>query len=113
MPVEHRHYPRIQMSVEVDLIQKGQHIGNAVTKDLSLGGVSLLLDNSPLNPNDIILLRVWIQGEVQTLQGYVIYTSQNLSGVMLIGMSKEATRAYFNFLRKLDIPLREALNKTQ
>lgn len=111
--MEHRYYPRIRISLEVDLIHRGQHIGNAMTKDLSLGGMMLSLDKQTLNPNDIVLLQVWIQGELQTLRGFVIYTSENQTGIMLIGMSRDATRAYFNFLRNMDIPLRKALDNTQ
>jgi hypothetical protein len=110
--VEHRFYPRIQISLEVDLFRKGQHIGNAMTKDLSLGGMMLSLDKQTLSPNDIVLLRIWIQGEQQTLRGFVKYTSNNQTGVMLIGMSRDATRAYFNFLRDMEIPLRMALDNT-
>ncbi|MES9971281.1 MAG: PilZ domain-containing protein [Candidatus Thiodiazotropha sp.] len=108
--MEQRYYPRIRISLEVDLFRRGQHIGNAVTKDLSLGGMTLSLEKSTLKPNEVILLRVWIQGKVQALSGFVIYTSQDHSGIMLIGMSRDATRAYFNFLRDMDIPLRLALD---
>ena len=110
--MEHRYYPRIRISLEVDIFRSGQHNGNAVTKDMSLGGMMLLLDKPTLNPNEVILLRAWIQGKIQTLSGFVIYTSQTHSGIMLIGMSRDATRAYFNFLRDMDIPLRMALDKT-
>lgn len=110
--MEHRYYPRIQISLEVDLFRRGQHIGNAMTKDLSLGGMMLSLDKQTLNPNDIVLLRVWIQGELQTLRGFVKYTFENQTGIMLIGMSRDATRAYFNFLRDMEIPLRAALDNT-
>jgi lipopolysaccharide assembly outer membrane protein LptD (OstA) len=111
--VEHRYYPRIRIALDVDLFRRGQHVGNAVTKDLSLGGMMLSLDRQTLNPNDIILLRVWIQGELQTLQGFVRYTSKNQTGIMLIGMSRDATRAYFNFLRDMEIPLRIALDNSE
>lgn len=113
LAVENRYYPRIRISLEVDLFRKGRHIGSAVTKDLSLGGMTLLLDEPALNPNEIVLLRVWIQGELQTLRGFVIYTAEEHIGIMLIGMSKEATRAYFNFLKDMDIPLRWALDNNK
>ena len=111
--MENRYYPRIQISLEIDLVRRGRHIGSAKTKDLSLGGMTLLLDKPTLNPNDIVLLRIWIHGELQTLRGFVIYTSQAQSGVMLIGKSREATRAYFNFLRDMEVPLRSALDKSE
>jgi hypothetical protein len=101
--VEHRYYPRIQMSMEVDLVRRGQHIGSAEIKDLSLGGMMLSLDKPALNPNDIVLLQIYIQGELQTLRGFVIYTSENHTGIMLIGMSRDATRAYFNFLKDMNV----------
>jgi hypothetical protein len=101
------------MSLEVELVRRGQHIGCAVTKDLSLGGMMLSLDKTTLNPNDIVLLEMWIQGELQTLRGFVIYTSEDHTGIMLIGMSRDATRAYFNFLRDMDVPLRMALEQNQ
>ncbi len=110
--MENRYYPRIQISLEIDLIRRGQHIGSAVTKDLSLGGMTLLLDKATLSPNEIVLLRIWIHGELQTLRGFVIYTSRSQSGIMLIGMSREATRAYFNFLRDMEVPLRSALERS-
>lgn len=75
--------------------------------------MTLLLDEPALNPNEIVLLRVWIQGELQTLRGFVIYTAEEHIGIMLIGMSKEATRAYFNFLKDMDIPLRWALDNNK
>jgi hypothetical protein len=109
--VGNRHYPRIPLSIELDLVRRGQHIGNAVTKDLSLGGMTLLLDKPTLNPNDIVLLRVWLRGELQTLRGFVVYASETRSGIMFIGMSKEATRAYFNFLRDMGVPLRSELER--
>ena len=111
--MEHRYYPRIQISLDVDLFRRGTHIGNAVTKDLSLGGMMLSFDKQTLNPNDIVLLRVWIKGVLQTLRGFVIYTTHNQLGIMLIGMSRDATRAYFNLLRDMEIPLRVALDKNE
>ncbi|MEW8506447.1 MAG: PilZ domain-containing protein [Candidatus Thiodiazotropha sp.] len=111
--MENRYYPRIRISLEVDLIRRGQYIGSAVTKDLSLGGITLLHEKSTLKPNEIVLLHVWIQGELQILRGFVIYTSENHSGIMLIGMCREATRAYFNFLRGMHIPLRMALESSR
>ncbi|MGD8914267.1 MAG: PilZ domain-containing protein [Candidatus Thiodiazotropha sp.] len=101
--MEQRYYPRIQKSLEVDLVRRGQHIGSAVIKDLSLGGMTLSLDKPALHPNDIVLLQICIQGELQTLRGFVIYTSEKHTGIMLIGMSRDATRAYFNFLKDMDV----------
>ncbi len=109
--MENRYYPRIQLSLELDLVKRGHLIGSAVTKDLSLGGMTLLLDKPIVHPNDIVLLRVWLNGELQTLRGFVVYTSESRIGIMFIGMSKEATRAYFNFLREMRVPLRTALEK--
>ncbi len=97
--------------MEVDLIRRGRQVGSAVTQDLSLGGMALQLDKPILNPKDIVLLRVWIHGVAQTLRGFVIYRLKNKCGVMLIGMSKGATRAYFNFLRDMDVPLRMVLDR--
>ncbi|MCG7869327.1 MAG: PilZ domain-containing protein [Candidatus Thiodiazotropha taylori] len=111
LTVENRYYPRIRLSMNVDLFRRGQPIGSAVTKDLSLGGLSLKLDKPALVPNDIVLIKVWMHGALQTLQGFVVYSDSQQSGVMLIGMSREATRAYFNFLRDMDIPLRMVLDK--
>ena len=69
--MENRYHTRIRISLELDLIRRGQHIGSAVTKDLSLGGMTLLLDKPILNPSDIVLLKIWINGELQTLRGFV------------------------------------------
>ncbi|MEJ2612599.1 MAG: PilZ domain-containing protein [Candidatus Thiodiazotropha sp.] len=110
--MEHRYYPRIQLSLDIDLIKRGQLVGSAVTQDLSLGGMTLLPDKSTLYPNDIVLLRIWIKGELQTLRGFVVYTSETRIGIMFIGMSREATRAYFNFLRDMQVPLRAALDES-
>lgn len=110
--MEHRYYPRIHISLEVDLFRRGQHIGSALTKDISLGGMMLQSEEPRLRRNDVVLLRVWIHGEEQMLRGFVIHTSQKRSGIMLIDMGKDTTRAYFNFLRDMDIPLRIALNKS-
>ncbi|MEJ2405161.1 MAG: PilZ domain-containing protein [Candidatus Thiodiazotropha sp.] len=110
--MEHRYYPRIQLSLDIDLVRRGQLVGSAVTKDLSLGGMTLSLDKPTLYPNDIVLLRIWIKGELQTLRGFVVYTSETRIGIMFIGMSREATRAYFNFLRDMQVPLRTALDKS-
>lgn len=110
--MEHRYYPRIRISLEVDLFRRGLHIGNAITKDLSLGGMMLMIDEPVLTRNDVVMLRLWIQGEELTLRGFVIYTSQNHSGVMLMDMSRDATRAYFNFLRDMEVPLKAALDRS-
>ncbi|MGD8908421.1 MAG: PilZ domain-containing protein [Chromatiales bacterium] len=104
MTVEHRYHSRIQKSMEVDLVRRGQHIGSAKIKDLSLGGMMLSLDKPALKPNEIVLLQMRIQGELQTLRGFVIYTSENHTGIMLIGMSRDAARAYFNFIKEMDVP---------
>jgi hypothetical protein len=110
--VENRYYPRIKLSLGVELTRRGCDIGSAVTKDLSLGGLALELDDPILNPNDIVLVKVWMQGTQQTLRGFVIYADDKKCGVMLIGMSREATRAYFNFLKEMDIPLRMVMDKS-
>jgi hypothetical protein len=112
MTVENRNYPRIRLSLSVDLVRRGRRIGSAVTEDLSLGGLALQQCTPDLKQNDIVLLRVWLHGEMQTLRGFVIYTSESKSGIMLIGMSRDATRAYFNFLRDMNIPLRMVLDKS-
>jgi hypothetical protein len=114
--VEHRYYPRIPSSLGVDLFKNGRHIGSAKAKNISLGGMLLQSDQSTLDQNDVILLRMWIEGAPHRLNGFVIHASPKQNGIMLIGMCKNTSRAYFNFLRDmtqrqsqadLEPPLRE------
>jgi hypothetical protein len=100
--VEHRHYPRIQVSLDVDLFKHGNHIGSTTTKDISLGGMMLQNDDPSLNLNDAILLRMSMQGEERAVSGFVTHSSQNIAGIMVTGMSRDTTRAYYKLLRDMD-----------
>jgi hypothetical protein len=111
--VEHRYYPRLQIALEVDVFKREQLIGHVLTKDISLGGMTLKSELPTLNRKDVIALRIWIDREEHILRGYVIHTSQEYTGVMLIDMNKTTTRALFEFLREMDIPLKNALNHTE
>jgi hypothetical protein len=99
--VEHRNYPRKQISLEIDLFKSGHHIGSAFTKNISFGGMMLENNEPILNRNENILIRMWIEGSLHTLSGFVIHTSQNHKGIMLLGMCNDTKRAYFNFLRDM------------
>jgi hypothetical protein len=97
--VEHRYYPRKEISLEIDLFKSGQHIGSAYTKNISFGGMLLEDDQPTPNLNETIMLCMWIEGALHKLSGFVIHTSQNHKGIMLIGMCNDTKRAYFNFIR--------------
>jgi hypothetical protein len=107
--VEHRYYPRKEISLEIDLFKSGQHIGRAFTKNISFGGMMLEDDQSALSLNENIMLRMWIEGALHKLSGFVIHTSQDHKGIMLIGMCNDTKRAYFNFLR--DVADQQAVDK--
>lgn len=107
--MEHRYYPRMKVSLEVDVFRRDKHLGHAQTKDVSLGGVLLQSDQPVLKRNDVIVLRIWMKGVEQAIRGLVIHTSQESAGVMLIDMSKEVSRAIFDYLREMDVPLKMSL----
>ena len=107
--MEHRHYPRMDISIEVDLFRRDQHLGHAQTKDISLCGMMLQNDEPVLKRNDVIVLRIWMEGMEQVMHGLVIHTANKCAGVMLIDMSKDASRAIFHYLREMDGPLKKAL----
>jgi hypothetical protein len=99
----------MQISLEVDLFKRDQPLGSAITKDISLGGMMLQNDQSILHRNDLIAIRIWVHGIEQVLRGLVIHTNQNYAGVMLIDMSKDVSRAFFDFLKEMQVPLNSAL----
>jgi hypothetical protein len=99
--VEHRNYPRKQISLEIDLFKSGQHIGSALTKNISFGGMLLLNDQPILDLNENIMLHMWIEGAPHRLSGLVIHASPKHNGIMLMGMSNDTKRAYFNYLREM------------
>jgi hypothetical protein len=107
--MEHRHYPRMQVALEVDLFKRGQHLGRAQTKDISLGGMMLYNQQPLVKHNDLINMRVRINGEEQAMRGLVIHTDHESAGVMLIDMDKEVTRSFFAFLQDMRVPLHSAL----
>jgi hypothetical protein len=107
--MEHRHYPRMQVSLEVDLYKRDQHLGHAQTKDISLGGMTLNNQQPLVKNNDLINMRLWINGEAQVMRGLVIHTDHQSAGVMLIDMDKEVTRNFFSFLQEMKVPLHSAL----
>jgi hypothetical protein len=99
--VEQRYHPRKQIALEIELYKSGHLIGNALTKNISFGGMLLSNGESHLSLHDNVLLRMWIEGEPYSLGGFVIHTAENQEGIMLVGMSHTTRRAYFNFLRKM------------
>ncbi len=109
--MEHRYYPRMKITLEVELFFRNRLLGHAQTKDISLGGIKLQSDKQILNRNDLISIRLWINGVEQTLRGLVVYTQQNFSGVMLIDMDRSRSSAMFNFLKEMQIPLQLALGQ--
>ena len=107
--MEHRYYPRIPVSLEVDMFRRDTHLGHGLTRDISLGGMMLKNERTVLKRNDVIAIRIWINGSEQVLRGLVIHTSETQAGIMLIDMDKETLRAFFNFLREMEVPLKMAL----
>ncbi|MEJ2453655.1 MAG: PilZ domain-containing protein [Candidatus Thiodiazotropha sp.] len=102
--MEHRYYPRMPVSLEVELIKRDQPLGRVLTKDVSLSGMMIQDKQALLNRNDLISLRLWLNGEEQTMRGLVIYTNHQYAGIMLIDMKREASIAFFSFLKELDTP---------
>ncbi|MGD8908552.1 MAG: PilZ domain-containing protein [Chromatiales bacterium] len=107
--MEHRYYPRMQVSLEVDLFKRDRLLGSAKTKDISLGGMMLQNDTPQLNRNDLVAIRIWVNGVEQVMRGLVIHTDKKYAGVMLIDMNKDVSRAFFDFLREMRAPLKSAL----
>jgi hypothetical protein len=99
----------MQISLEVDLFKRDQPLGSTTTKDISIGGMTLQNTQSNLYTNDLIEIRIWIHGKEQFIRALVIHTRQNNAGVMLLDMKKEVSRAYFNFLNEMGVPLKVAL----
>jgi hypothetical protein len=108
--VEHRYYPRLCISLEVDLYKRDLPIGRAMTKDISLGGMMLQSEESVLNRNDLIAIRLLIEDEEVIMHGLVVHANKNCTGVMLIEMNKEVLRTLFDYLKEMRGPLRAALN---
>ena len=107
--MEHRYYPRMQISLQVDVFRREKLLGHAYTKDMSLGGMSLQTDLPMLNQNDMIILRIWMKGVEQVLRGLVVHASLKCAGIMLIDLNKDTSRTIFNFLRDMEVPLKMAL----
>jgi hypothetical protein len=107
--MEHRYYPRMPISLDVDVFRRDQLLAHAQTRDISLGGMKLQHGQPVLNRNDVVVLRVWMNGEEQVMRGLVVHASQESAGVMLIDMSRDTTRNMFDFLREMDVPLRMSL----
>lgn len=84
-------------------------MGQLMTKDISLSGMLLQTDPAKLNPNEMVVLRVWMKGVEHVLRGIVVHASQTGAGIMLIDMNRATWLAIFNFLRELDFPLKLAL----
>jgi hypothetical protein len=49
-------------------------------------------------------MRILLGDKEQTMRGLVIYTSHQYAGIMLIDMNREASRAFFNFLKDQEAP---------
>jgi len=103
----------MRISLEVDVFRREKLLGHALTKDISLGGMMLQNDQPVLKRNDVIVLRIWMNGVEQFIRCLVIHTSNHFAGVMLIDMSKDASRAIFNFLKEMEFPLRMALGNLE
>jgi len=91
------------------MFRRNKHLGHGKTRDVSLGGMKLQNDLPVLGRNDVIIMRIWIDGVEQELRGLVVHTDKNIAGIMLIDMSKDITHAIFNFLKGMEVPLRMAL----
>jgi c-di-GMP-binding flagellar brake protein YcgR len=102
----------MRISLEVDLFKRDLPIGRAMTKDISLGGMMLLSESEEpaLNRNDLIAIRVLIDGEEVIMRGLVIHANDKFTGVMLIEMNKEVLRTLFDYLKEMRGPLKAALN---
>jgi hypothetical protein len=107
--MEHRYYPRMRISTEVDIFRRDKLLAHATTRDISLGGMLLQAEPPLLNPNDLIVLRVWMKGAEQVLRGVVVHATSPYAGVRLIDMSQDASRAMFDYLREMEVPLKMAL----
>ena len=107
--MEHRYYPRMRISTEVDIFRRDKLLAHATTRDISLGGMQLQAEPPLLSPNDLIVLRLWMKGAEQVLRGVVVHATSQYAGVRLVDMSKETSHAMFDFLRDMEVPLRMAL----
>jgi hypothetical protein len=99
--MEHRYYPRMPISLKVDLFKRNDRLGHAHTTDISLGGMMLKSDQLVLNRNDVIMIRIWMKGEEHVMRGLVIHASGKQAGVMLIDMSNDVSLTMFNFLKEM------------
>ena len=107
--MEHRYYPRMRISTEVDVFKRDKLLAHATTRDISLGGMLLQTEPPQLSPKDLIVLRVWMKGAEQVMRGVVVHATSQYAGVRLVDMSKEASHAMFDFLRDMEVPLKMAL----
>ncbi|MEJ2611233.1 MAG: PilZ domain-containing protein [Candidatus Thiodiazotropha sp.] len=109
--MEHRYYPRVKVSLKVDLFKRDKLIGRAFTKDVSLGGMLIQNNCLALSRNDVITLKVWLDGVEQVVRCLVVHTSLHSIGVMLIDMSTDVKYEIFNYLKGKEVPLRDALRE--
>jgi hypothetical protein len=100
----------MQISLEVDLFKRDQLLGRAQTRDISLGGMMLQCETPALNRNDLIVLQLWVNGIEQVMHGLVIHTNNKVAGIMLIDMNRETSRAFVDFLKGMQVPLKSALS---
>ena len=110
--MEHRHYPRLCIALEVAVFQRDQLLDSLKIRDISLEGLFLETGAVDFQQNDLIGLRINISGENHFLRGLVIHKASQGVGVMLIDMSREAFQALFYLFKQRQVPLKQVLEKS-
>lgn len=91
--MEHRYYPRLEMSVKIGVFKQDEFMGYYNTRDISLEGLFFQMMPRIVNPNDVVGLLLSINGEAYLQKGFVVHASSAGVGIMLIEPDKQVLRA--------------------
>lgn len=107
--MENRHIPRIQISFDIDVYKAHQLRGCFKTKDVSLGGISLMTDANLFSLNDMIRLRLHLNEPTSLLRAMVTHVSSQVTGLTMIDYSQEIHRIIYALYKERQIPLKRSL----
>jgi len=82
---EHRHNPRVNVPLDVEISCGGRHLGHYRTRDLSFEGMFLETGPVDLQVNDLISLHLTANRQSHRLRAVVVHRSDAGLGVMLLG----------------------------
>jgi len=108
--MEHRYYPRLQMSVKIGVFKQNEFLGYFNTRDISLDGLYFKMMPVMVNPNDVVSLLLSINGDTHLQKGLVVHVSDAGAGIMMIDSDKQVIRAIFSLFDEHKMPINHALD---